>query len=56
MSTRQTAVEGQFYPSNPDEIHAMLEHYNQILDTHLKDGVGRGIDQDRRRSARRIRN
>ena len=31
MSTRQTAVEGQIYPSNPDEILAMLEHYHQIL-------------------------
>lgn len=36
MSTRETSVAGQFYPSNPDEIHAMLEHYNQILDDHLK--------------------
>jgi len=40
MSTRETAVEGQFYPSNPDEIHAMLKHYNQILDTHLKEDDG----------------
>src|SRR6056300_1452134 len=37
MSTRDTAVAGQFYPSSPDEIHSMLEHYNQIIDTHLKD-------------------
>lgn len=35
MSTRETSVAGQFYPSNPDEIHAMLDHYNQILDEHL---------------------
>jgi AmmeMemoRadiSam system protein B len=37
MSTRETSVAGQFYPSNPDEIHSMLEHYNQILDDHLKE-------------------
>ncbi len=36
MSIRQTAVSGQFYPSDPDEIKSMLEHYNQILDEHLK--------------------
>jgi len=41
MSTREAAVAGQFYPSSPDEIQSMLEHYNQILDEHLKanDGV-----------------
>ncbi len=38
MSTRETSVSGQFYPSNPDEIQAMLEHYNQILDEDLKEG------------------
>ncbi|WP_295419285.1 AmmeMemoRadiSam system protein B [Sulfurovum sp.] len=37
MSTRETAVAGQFYPSDPNEIKAMFEHYNQILDEHLKD-------------------
>lgn len=37
MSIRQTAVSGQFYPSNPDEIRSMLEHYNQILDEHLRE-------------------
>lgn len=37
MSTRDTAVCGQFYPSNPDEIQSMLEHYNQILDEHSKE-------------------
>lgn len=40
MSTRETTVAGQFYPSNPDEIQSMLEHYNQILDEHLKEDVG----------------
>jgi len=40
MSTREAAVAGQFYPSSPDEIEAMLEHYNQIIDTHLKDKSG----------------
>ena len=38
MSTREAAVSGQFYPSNPDEIQSMLEHYNQILDEDLKEG------------------
>ena len=37
MSTRDTAVCGQFYPSNPNEIQSMLEHYNQILDEHSKE-------------------
>jgi len=36
MSTRETAVCGQFYPSNPREIQSMFEHYNQILDDHFK--------------------
>jgi len=40
MSTRETSVAGQFYPSNPDEIQSMLEHYNQILDEHLKEDDG----------------
>jgi AmmeMemoRadiSam system protein B len=40
MNTRETSVAGQFYPSNPDEIHSMLEHYNQILDEHLKENDG----------------
>lgn len=40
MSTRETSVEGQFYPSNPDEIHSMLAHYNQILDAHLRESDG----------------
>ncbi|HEY9190354.1 MAG TPA: AmmeMemoRadiSam system protein B [Sulfurovum sp.] len=38
MSTRDTAVCGQFYPANPDDIQAMLEHYNEILDKHVKKG------------------
>lgn len=40
MSTRDTAVCGQFYPANPDDIQAMLEHYNQILEEHLKKAEG----------------
>ena len=40
MSTRETSVAGQFYPSSPDEIHVMLEHYNRILDEHLKEDDG----------------
>ncbi len=35
MSIRKTAVAGQFYPSNPDEIKRVFDHYNQILDEHL---------------------
>ena len=34
---RETTVSGQFYPSDPDEIQSMLEHYNQILDEQLKE-------------------
>ncbi len=40
MSTRETSVAGQFYPSNSDDIHSMLDHYNQILDEHLKEDDG----------------
>ena len=40
MSTREASVAGQFYPSSPDEIQAMLEHYNQIIDEHLKEKEG----------------
>ncbi len=40
MSTREASVAGQFYPSSPDEIQAMLEHYNQIIDAHLKEKEG----------------
>ncbi len=37
MSTRETAVAGQFYPASAEEIEKMLDHYNQILDEHIKD-------------------
>ena len=38
MSTiRKDAVAGQFYPSEPQEIIRMFEHYNRILDEHMKD-------------------
>ncbi|MBD3789152.1 MAG: AmmeMemoRadiSam system protein B [Campylobacterales bacterium] len=37
MSTRQTAVRGQFYPYDANDIKAMFDHYNRILDGHLKD-------------------
>ena len=37
MSTRETSVAGQFYPADPNEIEAMFEHYNKILDEHIKD-------------------
>ena len=36
MSTRETAVAGQFYPSDASEIKAMFEHYNKIIEEHLK--------------------
>ncbi len=35
MSTRETAVAGQFYPSDPHEIKKMFEHYNRIVEEHL---------------------
>jgi len=35
MSTRETAVSGQFYPSNANEITATLKKYNEILDTYF---------------------
>jgi AmmeMemoRadiSam system protein B len=34
---RKDAVKGQFYPSDPKEIIKMFEHYNSILDEHMKD-------------------
>jgi len=36
MSTRETAVSGQFYPSDPHEIDTMIKEYNRILDAHVK--------------------
>jgi len=39
MSTRETAVAGQFYPASAEEIEKMLDHYNQILDEHIKDAT-----------------
>lgn len=36
MSTRETAVAGQFYPARADEIQKMLHSYNQILDAYFK--------------------
>ena len=37
MSTRKTAVAGQFYPANSKEIEAMFTHYNVVLDKHIDD-------------------
>jgi AmmeMemoRadiSam system protein B len=34
---RETAVAGQFYPAQAEEIERMIAHYNQVLDKHLKD-------------------
>ena len=37
MTIRKDAVAGQFYPDSPTEIEKMIEHYNKILDEHLKE-------------------
>lgn len=37
MSTRKTAVAGQFYPDNANEIELMLKEYNAIVDAHITD-------------------
>ena len=37
MTIRKDAVAGQFYPASSTEIESMIEHYNKILDEHLKD-------------------
>jgi len=37
MSIRETSVAGQFYPADPNEITVMFEHYNKILDEHMRD-------------------
>ncbi|HFS85197.1 MAG TPA: AmmeMemoRadiSam system protein B [Epsilonproteobacteria bacterium] len=34
MRIRKTAVEGQFYPSNPTELQHAIEHFNEILDVN----------------------
>ncbi|HHD72400.1 MAG TPA: AmmeMemoRadiSam system protein B, partial [Epsilonproteobacteria bacterium] len=39
MSTRETAVAGQFYHASAEEIEGMLDHYNKILDEHIKDAT-----------------
>ncbi len=36
MSTRESAVSGQFYPSDGDDIISMITAYNEKLDAHLK--------------------
>ncbi len=37
MSTRESAVSGTFYPSSSYEIESMFEHFNSIIDQHIKD-------------------
>lgn len=37
MSMRTTAVAGQFYPANSEEIEAMFRHYNKVIDEHIDD-------------------
>ena len=36
MSTRETAVAGQFYPTSANEIETTLKKYNQVLDGYLQ--------------------
>lgn len=36
MSTRETAVAGQFYPADAKKIESTLEKYNQILDSYFE--------------------
>ena len=42
MSTRETSVSGQFYPSKASEIRGMVKEYNDILDTYLKENKSIG--------------
>lgn len=35
MSIRETAVAGQFYPSDPEEIRRYLDHYNTVIEKHI---------------------
>lgn len=37
MNIRKSAVMGQFYPADPNEITNMLAHYNKILDENVED-------------------
>ena len=37
MSIRETAVAGQFYPAQSEEIDQMIAHYNKVLDEHMRD-------------------
>ena len=37
MTTRKAAVAGQFYPASPEEIQAMFDHFNKMLEQHVKD-------------------
>ncbi len=37
MTIRKDAVAGQFYPASSTDIEGMIEHYNKILDEHIKD-------------------
>jgi len=37
MSTRKTAVAGQFYPADYKEIEDMLAHFNEVLDESITD-------------------
>ncbi len=34
---RQTAVAGQFYPADRDEIERMFAHFNRVLEEHIRD-------------------
>ena len=34
MTNRTMSVAGSFYPDNADEINSMIEHYNNLLESH----------------------
>jgi len=36
MRVRNAAVAGQFYPASPEEIKMMFDHFNKVLEGHLK--------------------
>jgi len=37
MSVRESAVAGAFYPADRESIEKMFQHFNSVLESHLKD-------------------
>ncbi len=37
MKIREAAVAGQFYPASPEEIKAMFDHFNRLLEESIRD-------------------